>query len=64
MPRKKAEKPEIVEEKSEEIMDTTPDGQEEAVLSDPDKNPTEGTEERAVCYPYLAEHLPVVGCLS
>ena len=43
MPRKKAEKPEIVEEKSEEIMDTTPDGQEEAVLSDPDKNPTEGT---------------------
>lgn len=44
MPRKKVEKPEIVEEKSEEIMDTTPDGQEEAVLSDPDKNPTEGTE--------------------
>ena len=43
MPRKKVEKPEIVEEKSEEIMDTTPDGQEEAVLSDPDKNPTEGT---------------------
>ena len=45
-------------------MVSTPDGQEEAVLSDPDKNPTEGTEERAVCYPYLAEHLPVVGCLS
>lgn len=44
MPRKKAEKPEVVEEKSGETMDMTPDGQEEAVLSDSDKNHTEGTE--------------------
>lgn len=44
MPRKKVEKPEVVEEKSEEIMDRTPDGQEEAVLSDSDKNHSEGTE--------------------
>lgn len=44
MPRKKVEKPEVVEEKSEETMDTTPDGQKEAVLSDSDKNPAEGTE--------------------
>lgn len=44
MPRKKVEKPEVVEEKSEETMDRTPDGQEEAVLSDSDKNHTEGTE--------------------
>ena len=44
MPRKKVEKPEVVEEKPVEIMDTTPDGQEEAVLSDPDKNHSEGTE--------------------
>lgn len=44
MPRKKVEKPEVVEEKPEEIMDRTPDEQEEAVLSDSDKNHTEGTE--------------------
>lgn len=44
MPRKKVEKPEVVEEKSEETMDRTPDGQEGAVLSDSDKNHTEGTE--------------------
>ena len=44
MPRKKVEKPEVVEEKPEEIMDRTPDGQEEAVLSDSDKNHPEGTE--------------------
>lgn len=44
MPRKKVEKPEVVEEKSEETMDRTPDGQEEAVLSDSDKNHSEGTE--------------------
>ena len=44
MPRKKAEKPEVVEEKSEETMDRTPDGREEAVLSDSDINHTEGTE--------------------
>ena len=44
MPRKKVEKPEVVEEKPEEIKDRTPDGQEEAVLSDSDKNHTEGTE--------------------
>ena len=44
MPRKKVEKPEVVEEKSKETMDRTPDGQEEAVLSDSDKNHTEGTE--------------------
>ena len=31
MPRKKVEKPEVVEEKSKETMDRTPDGQEEAV---------------------------------
>lgn len=44
MPRKKVEKPEVVEEKLEETMDRTPDGQEEAVLSDSDKNHSEGTE--------------------
>ncbi len=44
MPRKKVEKPEVVEEKSEETMDRTPDGREEAVLSDSDINHTEGTE--------------------
>ena len=43
MPRKKVEKSEVVEEKSEEIMDRTPDGQEEAAVSDPDENPIEGT---------------------
>lgn len=43
MPRKKAEKPEAVEEKTEETMDTTPDEQEGAAVSDPDKNPIEGT---------------------
>lgn len=44
MPRKKVEKPEVVEEKPEETMDRTPDGQEETVLSDSDKNHIEGTE--------------------
>ncbi len=44
MPRKKAEKAEVVEEKPEETMDRTPEEQEGAVLSDPDKNHTEGTE--------------------
>ena len=44
MPRKKAEKPEAVEEKTEETMDRTPDEQEEAVLSDPDEKSPEGTE--------------------
>lgn len=44
MPRKKVEKPEVVEEKSEETLDTTPDGQEGVVSSDPDKNDIEGTE--------------------
>ena len=44
MPRKKAEKPEAVEEKIEKTMDTTPDEQKEAALSDPDENSTKGTE--------------------
>ena len=44
MPRKKVEKPEVVEEKPEETMDRTPEEQKGAVLSDSDKNHTEGTE--------------------
>ena len=48
MPRKKAEKPEAVEEKIEEKieenMETTPDEQKEAVLSDSDEKSQEGTE--------------------
>mgnify|MGYP006916351088 CR=1 FL=1 len=44
MPRKKVEKPEVVEEKPEKIMDRTPEEQKETVLSDSDKNYTEGTE--------------------
>ncbi len=47
MPRKKAEKPEVVEEKSEETMSTTPDEQEGAVLSDSDEKSSEGTEGEA-----------------
>ncbi len=43
MPRKKAEKPEAVEKKTEETMDRTPDEQEGAAVSDPDKSPMEGT---------------------
>lgn len=43
MPRKKAEKTEAVEEKIEETLDTTPDEQKGAAVSDPDKNPMEGT---------------------
>lgn len=47
MPRKKAEKPEVVEEKSEETMSTTPDEQEGAILSDSDEKSSEGTEGEA-----------------
>ena len=43
MPRKKAEKTEAVEEKIEETLDTTPDEQKEAALSDPDEKSPEGT---------------------
>lgn len=44
MPRKKAEKPEVIEEKSGETMSTTPDEQEEAVSPDSDEKSSEGTE--------------------
>ncbi len=44
MPRKKAEKPEVIEEKSGETMSTTPDEQEGAILSDSDEKSSEGTE--------------------
>ena len=44
MPRKKVEKPEVVEEKPEETMDRTPEEQKGAVLSESDKNHTEGNE--------------------
>lgn len=47
MPRKKAEKREAVEEKTEETMDTTPDEQEEAALSDPDEKIPEGTKDES-----------------
>ena len=47
MPRKKAEKTEVVEEKLEETMGTTPDEQEGTALSDSDENHTEGTEGEA-----------------
>lgn len=43
MPRMKAEKTEAVEEKIEETLDTTPDEQKEAALSDPDEKSPEGT---------------------
>ncbi len=44
MPRKKAEKPEAVEQKSEETMDKGIEEQTEAVLSDSDKKSPEGAE--------------------
>ncbi len=47
MPRKKAEKPEVIEEKSGETMSTTPDEQEGAVSSDSDEKSSEGTEGEA-----------------
>lgn len=42
MPRKKAEKPEVVEKKLEGTMDTAPDEQTEAVLSDSDEKSAGG----------------------
>ena len=47
MPRKKAEKPEVIEEKSGETMSTTQDEQEGAILSDSDEKSSEGTEGEA-----------------
>lgn len=47
MPRKKAEKIEVVEEKSGETMSTTPDEQEGAVSPDSDEKSSEGTEGEA-----------------
>lgn len=44
MPRKKIEKTEAVEEKSEETLDTTLDEQEGVVLPDSDEKSSEGTE--------------------
>lgn len=45
MPRKKAEKKEVIEEKSGETMSTTPDGQEGTVSPDSDEKNPKGTKD-------------------